>query len=259
MSSTIIDSHAHLGWDSFAEDRNEVIQRAFAEGVRPIVNAGVDLKGIPELLSLADEFQEIFVGIGLHPHEAKFWTDQSADEIRKAAKHQKVVAIGECGLDYFYNHSERETQLLVFSEQIKLAVELEKPLIIHTRDAWDDTFNLLREHGQGKVRGVFHCFTGGPEVIPTIKELDFYVSFSGIVTFPKAGDLQAAAPLVDSERLMVETDCPYLAPQGKRGKRNEPAFVWIVAEKLAQLRGVSKSEIAELTSRNARRLFSLPD
>jgi TatD DNase family protein len=259
MPNTIIDSHAHLDWESFTEDRDSVIERAFASGVSQIVQAGVYLHNIDEAVTLAERYENIFCGVGLHPHEAKFWQEDSSEQaIRQACTHPKVVAIGECGLDFHYNHSDRDDQLRVFAKQVDLARDLNKPLIIHTRNAWEDTFAILRDHGKGQVRGVFHCFTGGPEVVPEIKELDFYVSFSGIVTFPKSADIQAAAPLIADDRILVETDSPYLAPQGMRGRRNEPANVWLVAAKVAQLRNVSRDELAELTSANARRLFKLP-
>jgi TatD DNase family protein len=258
MTTTIIDSHAHLDWESFKEDRDIVIQRAWDADVSQIVQAGVYLNAIPDMLKLAEEHANIHIGIGLHPHEAKDWNEQSEQQIRQGALHPKVVGIGECGLDFHYNHSERETQLSVFAKQVDLARELKKPLIIHTRNAWEETFSILKDHGKGEITGVFHCFSGGPEVLPEIRDLDFYVSFSGIVTFPKATDIQAAAPLVPIERILVETDCPYLAPQGMRGKRNEPANVWLVAQKIAELRSTSKDEIAAQTSANARRLFNLP-
>lgn len=254
----IIDSHAHLTWDSFAEDQTEVIERAFADGVVQMVQAGVDLKTIPEMFKLTEQYSEIFIGVGLHPHEAKLWNDEADSQIREAAEHPKVVAIGECGLDFYYNHSDRDAQLACFKAQIEIAREMNKPLIVHSRDAWDDTFELLEKVGQGKVRGVFHCFTGGPEQLPRIAALDFYVSFSGILTFSSAKNIQAAAPLAPNNRILVETDCPYLAPQPVRGKRNEPVYVWYVAEKLAQLRGVSLEQIAETTVANARQLFNLP-
>jgi TatD DNase family protein len=259
MPATIIDSHAHLDWESFKEDQAAVIQRAFDAGVVQIVQAGCYLHAIPEMLALAERYDNIYCGIGLHPHEAKDWNEDSTDILREWAAHPKVVAIGECGLDFHYNHSDPDVQRSVFAEQVKIAREVQKPLIIHTREAWDDTFDIIRRYGGGEVPGVFHCFTGGPDVIPTIRELDFYVSFSGIVTFPKSADIQAAAPLVPPDRLLVETDSPYLAPQGMRGKRNEPANVWLVAAKVADLRGVSKDEIAERTQANARRLFGLPE
>ena len=258
MNPTIIDSHAHVDWESFKDDQDAVITRAFGSGVVQIIQAGVYLHGIPAMLELAERYPNIFVGVGLHPHEAKTWDDQSEQLIRNAAAHPKVVAVGECGLDFHYDHSERPTQMKVFARQVALARELGKPLIIHTREAWDETFAILRDEGKGEIRGVFHCFTGNPSVLPAIRELDFYVSFSGIVTFPKATDIQSCAPLVPAERMLVETDSPYLAPQGMRGKRNEPANVWLVAQKVAELRGCARDEIAAQTSENARRLFGLP-
>jgi TatD DNase family protein len=257
-NKTIIDSHAHLGWDSFKEDRDEVINRAFKSGISQIVQAGVDFATLPECLEIADQYPNIWNGVGLHPHEAKHWNADSADVIRDAFRHRSVVAIGECGLDFYYNHSEREVQYQVFREQVRLCRELSKPLIIHTRDAWDDTFRILHEEGKGELRGVFHCFTGGPAQMPEIDKLGFYVSFSGILTFKTAKDIQAAAPLAASDRFLVETDSPYLAPDGKRGKRNEPSYVWITATKLAALRNTSLDEVADQTSANARELFSLP-
>lgn len=259
MPATIIDSHAHLDWESFKEDQGAVIQRAFDAGVVQIVQAGVYLHAIPEMLAIAERYDNIYCGIGLHPHEAKDWNDDSVDILREWAAHPKVVAIGECGLDFHYNHSDPDVQRRVFAEQVKIAREVGKPLIIHTREAWDDTFDIIKTYGEGEVPGVFHCFTGGPAVIPTIREIDFYVSFSGIVTFPKSTDIQAAAPLVPDNRILVETDSPYLAPQGKRGKRNEPENVWLVAAKIAELRSVTKDDIADLTKANARRLFGLPE
>lgn len=254
---TIIDSHAHLGWDSFKEDQAEVIQRALKEGVVQIVQAGVDLESIEDQLRLAEQYNHIYNGVGLHPHEAKHWNDQSANRIREACKHRSVVAIGECGLDFYYNHSDRATQIEVFKHQVELATELNLPLIIHTRDAWDETFEVLLSR-KGQVKGVFHCFTGSPAELPAIRELDFYVSFSGIVTFNSAKDIQACAPLVPTDRFTIETDCPYLAPQGKRGKRNEPSFIWFTAEKVAALRSIEVSELSRLATENARQLFNLP-
>ncbi len=259
MPNSIVDSHAHLGWESFKDDRNDVIERAFASGISQIVQAGVDFAGLPECLEIADNYQNIFNGVGLHPHEAKFWDANSADIVIDAFRHKSVVAIGECGLDFFYNHSEREAQIEVFKEQVRLARVLQKPLIIHTRDAWPETFEILKKEGQGEIRGVFHCFTGSPEEIPEIEKLGFYVSFSGILTFKKAEAIQNAAKLVAPEKIMLETDSPYLAPEGKRGKRNEPSFIWITAEKLAELRGLSLAEVSEQSSINARSLFGLPD
>ncbi len=258
MPAGIVDSHAHLTWDSFLEDRQAVIERALNAGVEQIVNVGVNIESIGDVLSLSERYQQIFAAVGVHPHEAESWDEASENALRQAAAQAKVVAIGESGLDFHYNLSVRERQLDVFARQVELARELDKPLIVHSRDAWEETFEILHRHGKGQVRGVFHCFTGNPDLLGAIAELDFYVSFSGILTFPKSSDIQAAARLASFERLLVETDCPYLAPQGKRGKRNEPSFVWLVAGKLAELRGCSIDDLAHLTATNARRLFALP-
>ncbi len=254
----IIDSHAHLTWDSFAEDQAEVIDRACEHGVVQIVQAGVNLSTIPEMIKIADRYRQIFFGAGLHPHEAGSWGDEMETAVIRSASHPKMVGIGECGLDYYYDHSPRDLQKAAFRAQVRLARELGKPIIIHTREAWQDTFQILEEEGNGEVRGVFHCFTGGPDVLPRIRALDFYVSFSGIVTFKNARPVQEAATLVSPDRILVETDCPYLAPAPHRGKRNEPAYVWEVAQRLADLRKVDLTDIARITVENARRLFGLP-
>jgi TatD DNase family protein len=254
----IIDSHAHLTWESYKEDQKEVIARALEQKVVQMVQAGVDIETIPEMIKLAETYEQIFIGVGLHPHDAKLWSEQAKNILRVATLHPKTVAVGECGLDFHYNHSDRASQIYAFRSQVQLAVDMKKPLIIHTREAWDDTFAILEELNADQVGGVFHCFTGGPEHLPRIKQLDFYISFSGIVTFAKSQDIQAAAKLAPSDRILVETDCPYLTPHPHRGKRNEPAYVWLVAEKLAELRQTTKDEVARLTSENARRLFGLP-
>jgi TatD DNase family protein len=256
---SIIDSHAHLTWDSFAEDQAAVIERAHSEGVVQIVQAGVDLSTIPEMVKIAERYEHIYFGAGIHPHEAKHWSEDAAKALREAARHPKMVAIGECGLDFYYDHSDRDCQKKVFREQVAIARELDKPLIIHTRDAWEETFAILAEEGQGKIIGVFHCFTGSPEVLPAVGKLDFYVSFSGIITFKNALAIQEAAKLVPADRLLVETDCPYLAPVPHRGKRNEPSYVWHVAEKVALLRGEELTLLASQATDNARRLFKLPN
>ncbi len=257
-SGTIIDSHAHVVKEYFEDDQREVIQRAFDSGIIQLINPGVVLQSIPELLELADRYEQIYTAVGLHPHDAKDWTAASFEVIRKACEHPKVVAIGECGLDFFYNKSDHKSQVEALKAQIQIALETNKPIIIHCRDAWDETIAILEEEGKGKIRGVFHCFTGGPELLPRIEKLDFYVSFSGIVTFPKSKPIQEAAVLVREDRMLVETDCPFLAPQKVRGKKNEPAYVWYTAEKLSELRGKTLGEIAAKCRDNARELFNLP-
>lgn len=258
-SGSIIDSHAHVVKEYFSEDQQEVIERAFNAGVSQIINPGVVLESIPELLALTEEYENIFAAVGLHPHDAKDWSASSYELLRQAAEHPKVVAIGECGLDFFYNNSDHRSQVEALSHQIKLALETDKPIIIHCRDAWDEMLTILASEGRGKLRGVFHCFTGGPELLPRIEALDFYVSFSGIVTFPKSKSIKEAATIVAANRILVETDCPFLAPQKVRGKRNEPAYVWYVAEEMARLRNEDLAKTATLCCENARALFRLPN
>lgn len=251
----IIDSHAHMMEEYFGAEQEEVIQRAFGENVLAMVNPAVTVGGMEELFGLAARHDKIYLAAGQHPHEARDWSDDLKEKLVAALAHERVVAVGECGLDYYYNHSTRDEQLKAFSDQIDLAVVHDLPIIVHCRDAWDDAFDLLTEHGKGKLRGVFHCFTGGPQHLPAIEKLDFYVSFSGILTYSNAKEIQAAAPLVKESRILVETDCPYLAPQKVRGKRNEPSYVWFTAEKLASLRGVELEALAPILSQNTRDLF----
>ncbi len=253
----IIDSHAHVVKEFFKDDQTEVIDRAFESGIKHMVNPAVVVDDINELVEIRSRHSNISIAAGQHPHEAKHFDVDMKDRLKDAVEKLDVVAIGECGLDFHYNNSDRESQLSAFREQVRMAREYDKPVIVHCRDAWDDVFEILTTEGKGDVRGVFHCFTGGPEVLPEISRLGFYVSFSGIVTFPNAKGIQAAAPLVPSDRILVETDCPFLAPQKMRGRRNEPAFVWLVAEKLAALRNISLDEVATQATENATTLFSL--
>lgn len=253
----IIDSHAHVVQEFFRDDQIEVIDRAFESGVKHMVNPSVVVDDVAELVELRSRHKKISIAAGQHPHEAKHFNSELKDKLKEAVERFDVVAIGECGLDFHYNNSDRESQLRAFREQVKMARDCDKPVIVHCRDAWEEVFETLTTEGKGDVRGVFHCFTGGPEVLPEIARLGFYISFSGIVTFPNAKSIQAAAPLVPSDKILVETDCPFLAPQKMRGRRNEPAFVWLVAEKVAALRNTSLDEIALQASENATILFGL--
>lgn len=257
--SGIIDSHAHVVRQYFEQDQNEVIARAFTSGVRQMVNPAVTVGDYEELSRLCQAYPHLYMAIGQHPHEAKFWNEKMNEDLVTYSKNDNVVAIGECGLDFFYNHSDRQEQLDAFARQVEIARQSQKPVIVHCRDAWRETIEILQKAQDGGLKGVFHCFTGDPEIMPLIKKLDFYVSFSGILTYKNAKKIQACAPLVKRDRMLVETDCPFLAPQKVRGKRNEPAFVWFVAQKLAELRDTTIEQIATDCSDNARRLFNLPN
>jgi TatD DNase family protein len=216
--------------------------------------------GPPDLepaIRLADTFQLVYATVGVHPHNAAKAEDRTFDELRALLQHPKVLALGEIGLDYHYDFAPRERQQEVFIEQMRIAQEFRKPIVIHTREAWDETFGLLRAHwAPSGLPGIMHCFTGGPEEARMALDLGFFLSFGGVVTFPKAVANQDAARLVRLDRLLVETDAPYLAPGKFRGKRCEPAYVTETAKVLAEVRGVSEAEIARQTTENFFRLFS---
>lgn len=260
-----IDSHAHLDVPNYDADRAEVIARARAAGVEVMLEiAGSDIgKGsLPNGLKLAEEHSFIYAAVGLHPHEASLYNEQLEQELLAAAQHAKVIGWGEIGLDYHYDHSPREVQRGVFARQLALARQIQLPVIIHTREAEDDTIALLQEHcatpGGNELGGVIHCFTGTQKLAEAALALGFHLSFSGVVTFKAAEELRAVARAAPPERLLIETDCPFLAPVPYRGKRNEPAFVVETAKKLAELQGVSVEAIARITSNNFKQLFKLP-
>jgi TatD DNase family protein len=254
----LIDSHCHLDNEDFHADREAVIERALAAGVEQMVAIGSG-DGPPDLevaVRLADTHACMLATVGVHPHDASKANEETYTRLAGLLKHPKVIAMGEIGLDYHYDHSPRDVQRAVFIEQMRVAQDAQKPIVIHTREAWDDTFELLVKHWRPTgLPGIMHCFSGSPTEARRSLDLGFYLSFGGIVTFPKALDIQAAARLVPSDRLLIETDAPFLAPVPKRGKRNEPAFVVETARKLAGLRGASVEEIGEITTLNFQRLF----
>jgi TatD DNase family protein len=250
----VIDSHCHLDSKEFDQDRDAVIERALAAGVETMVAIGTG-DGPPDLeagVRLADRYPCFYATVGVHPHEAAKANPETFARLAELLKHPKVIALGEIGLDYHYDFSPREVQRDVFIEQMRIAREAGKPIVIHTREAWDDTMALLREHWNGD--GIMHCFSEGPERAREALDIGFHLSFGGIVTFPKALELQEAARITPADRILVETDAPYLAPVPKRGKRNEPAFVMETARKLAELRGETLASIEAATSANFRRL-----
>jgi TatD DNase family protein len=253
----LIDSHCHLDSAQFDDDREAVIERALAAGVETMVAIGSG-DGPPDLeagIRLADRYPFIYATIGVHPHDAVNATAETYRRLNELTAHAKVVAVGEIGLDFHYDHSPRDVQRDVFVEQMRIARDARKPIVIHTRSAWEDTITLLREHwAPSGLGGIIHCFSEGPREAEQALAIGFHISFAGIVTFPKATAIQEAARITPSDRLLIETDAPFLAPVPKRGKRNEPAYVVETARKLAGLRGVSADEIAQTTANNWRRL-----
>jgi TatD DNase family protein len=253
----LIDSHCHLDSDQFDQDRESVIERALAAGITNMVAIGTG-NGPPDLeagIRLADKYEAFYATVGVHPHDASKPFDEQ--HLSALTQHPKVIAIGEIGLDYHYDFSPREAQREVFIQQMKIAATAKKPIVIHTREAWDDTISTIRDHWNPALGGIMHCFSGNPDQAKQALDLGFYLSFGGIVTFPKALEIQESARTCPADRILIETDAPYLAPVPKRGKRNEPAFMIETVRKLAQLRGVSEQSIAESTTTNFHRICSL--
>jgi len=257
----LIDTHTHISFPEFDADRDLVIERARKADVGQMILVGTDLESSRGAVALAEKHPFLWATVGLHPHDAKDLDDKLLQALSELANHPKVVACGETGLDLYYEHSPVKEQRHAFIEQIRLAKKKGLPLVIHTRDAWEETFEILiDENVQAHAESygaVFHCFTGDRRIAERGIALGFMISFSGIMTFKNAKALQEAAATIDLNSIVIETDAPYLAPQGKRGKRNEPAYVRIIAEKLAELRNVSYETIAEVTTKNAERLFRI--
>ena len=256
---SLIDSHCHLDSKEFDADREEVIQRALDAGVERMVAIGTG-NGPPDLeagIRIALKYPAFFATVGIHPHDAAKAGPSDFDNLTALLTNSKVVAVGEIGLDYHYDFSPPETQKAVFIEQMAIAAAAHKPIVIHTREAWDDTLDLIERHWTHGIGGIMHCFSGGPTQAQRAIDLGFHLSFGGIVTFPKALDVQQAAKEAPRDRILVETDSPYLAPVPKRGKRNEPALVVHTARKLAELRGESFEEVCRITTENFRGLLRL--
>jgi TatD DNase family protein len=253
---TLVDSHLHLDMPAFDADREAVVARARAAGVTDmLVVGGMDEEdGHRRALAVAEEFG-LPASAGIHPHEARLASEARYDEIRALAAAGRIVALGELGLDFHYDHSPRDTQQEVFRHQVRLARELRLPVIVHTREADEETAAILEQEEAEEVGGVIHCFTGSRELAERALVLGFCISFSGILAFPRSEGIQEVARVVPAERLLVETDAPFLAPPPYRGKRNEPAFVVEVARKLADLRGETPEAVAQAAAANFRRLF----
>ena len=253
----LIDSHCHLDFPDFADERDAVVARAHAAGVRHMVTISTRVRRHAEVLAIAERYPNVFCSVGTHPHNAHEELDIGADELVTRAAHPKVVAIGEAGLDYFYDHSPRDAQEQGFRAHIAAARRTGLPLVIHSRDADADMARILEEEtAKGVFRAVLHCFAGSRELAQRAIALGLSISFTGILTFKKSDELRAIAAGLPADRILVETDAPYLAPGPHRGKRNEPAYVVETAKVLAQARGVSLDEIACQTTDNFFRLFA---
>lgn len=253
----LVDSHCHLDFPDFAEERDAVVARALAAGVGRMVTISTRVRRFAEIRAIAEAYDQVYCSVGTHPHNAAEEPDVTAEELVRLASHPKVVAIGEAGLDYFYDHAPREAQAKGLRTHIAAARQTRLPLVIHARDADADMAAILEdETGKGAFPFVLHCFSSGRALAEAGIALGGYVSFSGILTFKRSEELRAIASSLPRDRLLVETDAPYLAPQPWRGKRNEPAYVTATANVLAQATGVTEAEIAAITTENFFRLFN---
>jgi TatD DNase family protein len=258
----LIDSHCHLNYDYDGKTAEDLVREAAANGVEALVTISVDFETHPEVVAISEKFPTVYHTVGLHPHEGSRWKDTDAEYLRQAARHPKCRGIGELGLDYYYDHSEHDQQLLALRNQLNLALEVELPIVVHSRDAEADLLPELANYAKrvkaGNEVGVIHCFTGTQAFGQACLDLGFYISFSGILTFKNAADLRESARAFPLDRVLVETDSPFLAPIPFRGKKGEPSMVLQTAMKLAEVKGLSLAEVAEVTTRNSKKLFRLP-
>lgn len=260
MTTKLIDTHAHLTFPEFDRDREKVILNAWKSGLEFIilVGAGAGLSGNEAALRLSQSDDRFFVTVGVHPHDAATLKGRWVEELRTIAADQKVVAVGEIGLDYHHKDCEPQIQKKIFKEQIRLAADIGKPIVIHDREAHEDAWRVIEESAPPDLGCVFHCFSGDVEFAGRIVEKGFYISVPGIVTFSNARQLQAVVAEMPLEQIVLETDCPFLAPAPNRGKRNEPSFVTQVAQKIAEIKSLSFEDVARVTTLNAKRVFGLP-
>lgn len=253
----LFDSHAHYDDERFNEDREEAIVAAHEAGIGYILNASSDRDSVVETLSLARKYHYIFGAIGIHPHNVEDIDENFISKLNSYACEPKVVAIGEIGLDYHYDFSPRELQKKWFARQIRLARELRLPIVVHSREASEDTLRIFKEESAMEVGGVLHCYTGSLEMAKNFLELDLYIGIGGAVTFKNAKRLLDVVRYIPQNRLLIETDCPYMTPEPHRGKRNDSRYVRLVAERIAELRGESYHEVEKYTTQNAKDLFKI--
>ncbi|MHB9039003.1 MAG: TatD family hydrolase [Armatimonadota bacterium] len=250
-----MDTHAHLNDSKFASDLDEVTARASDAGVGRIIVCGYDLPSSRSAAELADRYECVFATVGVHPHDAKSYDDQTAECLERLSRHRKVLAIGEIGLDFHYDFSPRPDQFRAFESQIQLAGRLGLPIVIHSRESNPEALQVLTAHASNIVGGVFHCFSGDQDFARQVLDAGFYIGVDGPITYKASEKLRKVVEMCPLDRLLVETDCPYLTPIPHRGKRNEPAYVRYVIEEVARIKGIAVEELAEVTTRNARALF----
>ncbi|MGD9818330.1 MAG: TatD family hydrolase [Desulfomonilaceae bacterium] len=254
----LIDSHAHLELEPLVNDTHNVIARARKAGLVAIITVGIDIEDSRKAIEISHEFDDVFVSIGFHPHNAQFAADKDLQTIESMAADPKVVGYGEIGLDFFRNRSPRNVQIRIFDEQIRIAQKLNKPVVIHLRDAYDEGLMMLEKAAPFPNSGVIHCFSGNQEDAKRALRLGFYISIPGTVTYKKNDQLRSIVSKIPEDRILLETDCPFLSPEPFRGKDNEPSFIVNTARKVSEARGISLEQACQITTKNAIDLFKLP-
>jgi len=252
-----VDSHAHLDFDQFDHDRDAVIQNARLANISAIINIGINLETSKKSIELAETYDFIYATAGIHPHDAGEIKSDQWSELIQLFKHPKIIAVGEIGLDYYRDYSPRDVQKKVLLKQLDLAIENDLSVIIHTRNAWSDIMPIITEQYRSKLTGVFHCFSGTEHHAKTLLDLGYFISFTGVVTFKNANALKIAADYVPLDRLLLETDCPFMAPVPFRGKRCEPAHIPYIARKIAEAKDIDIAEVAHQTTENVKQLFGI--
>lgn len=253
----LVDTHAHIDEEGFAQDFDEMLERAYANDVKYVVNIGANMDESRVSIELADKYESIYATVGVHPHDVAEVDDKALDQLAKWCEHDKVVAVGEIGLDYFRSQTSKEMQAYAFAAQLDIARQMHMPVSIHDRDAHGDVMRMLKNEGKG-INGILHCFSGSWEMAKELIKMDYYIAIGGAVTFKNAAKLPEIAANIPLEYLLLETDCPYLAPHPHRGTRNEPANIRPIAEFIANIRGITLEELAAATTANAARIMRMP-
>ena len=253
----LVDTHAHIDEEGFAHDFDEMLERAYANDVKYVVNIGANMDESRVSIELADKYESIYATVGVHPHDVEEINDKALDQLAQWCKHDKVVAVGEIGLDYFRSQTSKEMQAYAFAAQLDVARQMHMPVSIHDRDAHGDVMRMLKNEGKG-INGILHCFSGSWEMAKELIKMDYYIAIGGAVTFKNAAKLPEIAANIPLENLLLETDCPYLAPHPHRGTRNEPANIRPIAEFIANIRGITLEELAAATTANAARIMRMP-
>ena len=253
----LIDTHTHIDMENFADRFDEVMQTAKDYGVEKVVIPGVEPSGFDRIIKLCEEYPDVYGAVGVHPEELNSYNEEAENKIKELLKHKKIIAVGEIGLDYYWDKSQIEKQKEIFERQILIAKQAQKPILVHDREAHPDSFEILKKSNAAETGVVMHCFSGSPEFAQQCINEGFYIAIGGVVTFKNAKKVKEVAKTVTLDKLLLETDAPYMTPVPFRGKENQPAYVKFVAEEIAQLRGVSFEEIAEATTANAKKLLKI--